>query len=83
MFMILLDKHRMMVLNFNLFSSAAGEGRSKHATCYNTPLKWLRMCTNGVGVDHTITVSMAVKQGISLYLGCPKSAPVSLITASL
>lgn len=37
-------------------------------------LKWLKICTCAVGVDHTITVSVAVNQGISFYLGCPKSA---------
>lgn len=37
-------------------------------------LKWLKICTSAVGVDHRITVSVAVNQGICFYLGCPKSA---------
>lgn len=68
MFMTLLAKHGRMALNMNLFSSAAGEGRSKPAICYNTWLKRLRVCANAVGVDHRITVSMAVNQGIIAFI---------------
>lgn len=78
MFLTVLAKQRKTVVNLNLFSFSCREGRSEPAICYNTPLKWLRICPNAVGVDHRITVSMAVNQGISFYLGCPKSALVSL-----
>lgn len=54
MFMILLAKHGETALNINLFSSAAGEADQKPAICYNTLLKWLRICANAVGVDHRI-----------------------------
>lgn len=83
MFLTVLAKQRKTVANLNLFSFSRREGRSEPAICYNTPLKWLRICPNAVGVDHRITVSMAVNQGISFYLGCPKSALVSLTTVLL
>lgn len=55
--------------------------RSKPAICHNAPLKWLEICTCTRGVDHRITVSVAVNQGIGFYLGCPKSAHISNTTA--
>lgn len=49
-------------------------GRSKPAICYNTRLKRLRIGANAVGVAHSVTVSMAVNQRVSIHLGRSKSA---------
>lgn len=79
MFTILLAKHMRMVLNINgFFFLAAGEADQNLPYATIHWLKRLRICANAVGVDHRITVPKAVNQGISFYLGCPKSALVSL-----
>lgn len=81
MFMILLAKHMRMVLNTNgffFFFLAGGEADQNLPYATIHWLKRLRICANAVGVDHRITVPKAVNQGISFYLGCPKSALVSL-----
>lgn len=39
------------------------------------------ICTRAGGVDHRITVSVALNQGVGFYLGCPKSAHILMTTA--
>lgn len=82
MFVIVLAKQEAGP-KYKSVSSSCRVGRSNPAVCYDTPSKGLRICSNAVGVDHRITVSVAVNQGINFYLGFAKPALVSLTTTPL
>lgn len=82
MFTILLAKQRKMVLNMNVFFPLL---QGKHIkTCHMLQYGLNdRICTNAVGVDHRLIVSMAVNQSISFYLAYPESAFVLFVTVLL
>lgn len=68
-------------LNINLFPSPAGDADQNLPYAINAPLKWLEISVGTAAVDHRITVSVAPNQGVGFYLGCPKSAHISITTA--